>query len=177
MTVGLFQKNPNRGDWGHTFLKKPWIFEVCHFTLGNYGQNKAFFTCGNSVKLYYTHWKFQGQKARLMKIQHDFFLITPKNSTFILGNSGQNNALHLEILWNYIIHFDHPWKLHFFFSWPLEFQHDISSIPQEIPCPNSMLPSPSPLFGFLPLSIYIYYMLFDHFEEGTILKGGQTTLG
>ena len=88
-----------RGIEDILFKKKiPWIFEVCHFTLGNYGQNKAFFTCGNSVKLYYTHWKFQGQKARLMKIQHDFFLITPKNSTFILGNSGQNNALHLEIL-------------------------------------------------------------------------------
>ena len=56
MTVGLFQKNPNREDWGHTLKrkKKPWTFEVCHFTLGTYRQNKAFCTLGNSVKLCYT---------------------------------------------------------------------------------------------------------------------------
>ena len=80
------------------FLKKPWIFEVCHFTHGNSGQNKAFFTHGNSVKLCYTPWKFQGQKPRLMKMQHEFSLITPRNSTFTLGTSGQNKALLLEIL-------------------------------------------------------------------------------
>ena len=57
-----------------TFLNKnPWIFSICHFTFGNSGQSKAFFTLGNSVKLCYTSWKFQGQKPRLMKIQHDFF--------------------------------------------------------------------------------------------------------
>ena len=34
------------------FLKKTsWISEVCEFTLGNSGQNKAFFILGNSVKL------------------------------------------------------------------------------------------------------------------------------
>ena len=74
MIVGLFQKNPNKGDLGHAFLKKkPWISEVCDFTLANYGQNKAFFTLGNSVKVFCTTWKFQDQKPRLMKMQHDFF--------------------------------------------------------------------------------------------------------
>ena len=80
----------------HTFFKKKtWIFEVCHFILGNSGQNKASFTFGNSVKLCYTPCKFQGQKPRLMKMQH--FLITPKNPAFTLGNSGQNKALLLQI--------------------------------------------------------------------------------
>ena len=36
-------------------------------------QNKAFFTLGNSVKLCNTFWKFQGQKPRFMRMQHDFF--------------------------------------------------------------------------------------------------------
>ena len=46
--------------------------------------------------------------------------------------------------------------MYFFFSWPLEFQHDIFSISQEIPCPQ---PPPLPV-------------LFDHFEEGATLNGG-----
>ena len=89
------EKSKQGGLRTYFFLKKPWIFEVCHLTLGNYGQNKAFFTLGNSVKLCYTPWKVQGQKPRLMKMQHDFFLITPKNTTFTLENSGQNKALPL----------------------------------------------------------------------------------
>ena len=86
MIVGLFQKNML------LFKKNSWIFEVCHFTLGNSGQSKASFILGNSVKVCYTPWELQGQKPRLMKMQHNF-LITPKNSAFTLGNSGQNNAL------------------------------------------------------------------------------------
>ena len=81
-----------------SFKKSPSIFEVCYFTLGNSRQNKAFFTLGNSPKLRYTPWKFQRQKLRLMKMHYDFFLITPKNSTFKLGNSGQMKALLLQIL-------------------------------------------------------------------------------
>ena len=90
------EKSRQGGLRTYLFLKKPWIFEVCHFTLGNYGQNKDFFTIANSVKFCYTSWKFQGQKPRHMKMQHDFFLIIPKNFTFTLGNSGQNKALLLK---------------------------------------------------------------------------------
>ena len=154
MIVGLFQKNPNRGDWGHTFFKiKPCIFEVCHFTLGNSGHNKAFFTLGNSVKLCYTPWKFQGQKPRLIKMQHDFFLIIPKNSTFILGNCKNcknyselgktvlNNFWNLvELLWHRVSGWerkseDHvqnaPWLSHLllsqfrFFAWSFKTNYNI----------------------------------------------------
>ena len=68
------------------FKKNPRIFEVRHFTFGN------------SVKLCYTPWKFQRQKPRILKMQQDFVLITPKRSTFTFRNSGQNKALLLEIL-------------------------------------------------------------------------------
>ena len=41
------------------------------------------FTLWNSTKLcYITEWNFQGQKLRPIKIPHDFFSITPGNSTF-----------------------------------------------------------------------------------------------
>ena len=66
------------------FLKKsldlslyPWKFQT--------KQNLLFLE--NFVKLCYAPWEFQGQKSRLMKVQHDFFLITPKNFTLTLGNS------------------------------------------------------------------------------------------
>ena len=81
------------------------------------------------------------------KIQHDFFLITPRNPLFTLVSSGQNKALLLEILGNCVTPFDQLWKLHFFFSWPLEFHHDISSISQIIPFPQ---PPPPPMFVLKP---------------------------
>ena len=85
------EKSKQGGLRTYFFKKKTWIFEVCHSILGNSGQNKAFSTLGSSVKLCYTLWKFHRQKPRLMKMQHDFFLITR-------GNSGQIKALPLEIL-------------------------------------------------------------------------------
>ena len=157
MIVGLFQKNLNGGLRTlrtHFFLKKTWIFEVCHFTLGNYGQNKAFFTLGNSVKLCYTPWKFQGQKPRLMKMHHDFFLITPKwlhfylwkfwtKQSFTFGNSVKLcctlwSPLEIALLFQLTPKIS-TW---YFFNTP----------------GNSMssTPLPPPLFGFLPLSLYIY---------------------
>ena len=36
-------------------------------------------------------------------------------------------------------------------------------------------PTPVWISSSISLSIYIYYMLFDHFEEEAILKGDQTT--
>ena len=38
---------------------------------------------------------------------------------------------------------NHSWKFHFFSNLPLEFPHDLSSLPLEIPCPQHH-PSPSP---------------------------------
>ena len=38
----------------------------------------------------------------------------------------------MEIPHEYLL--EHPWKFHFFFNWPLEFPHFLSSIPLEIPC-------------------------------------------
>ena len=61
-------KSKQGGLRSYFLLKNPWIFEVYNFTIGNSGQNK--------VPLV----QVQGQKPRLMKMQHDF-LITPKNST------------------------------------------------------------------------------------------------
>ena len=42
---------------------------------------KQSFTLANSVKLCCTPWKFQGQKWKLMGIQHVIFLINPESST------------------------------------------------------------------------------------------------
>ena len=61
-------KSKQGGLRSYFLSKNPWIFEVYNFTIGNSGQNK--------VPLV----QVQGQKPRLMKIQHEF-LITPKNST------------------------------------------------------------------------------------------------
>ena len=36
-----------------------------------------------------------------------------------------------------LVFLENPWNFHFFFNWPLEFPHDFSSRPPEIPCPQS----------------------------------------
>ena len=72
MIVGLFQKNPNRRNWGHTFLKKNLDLLDLSLYPWKFWTKKAFFTTGNFVKLCYTPWKFQDQKIRLMKIQKSF---------------------------------------------------------------------------------------------------------
>ena len=56
--------NPDRG-----------LEDIISFTLGNSGQNKAFFQ-RNSAKLCYTNCKFQDQKRRSLETPYDFFLIT-----------------------------------------------------------------------------------------------------
>ena len=48
----------------------------------------------------------------------------PKPKTKTIGNS----------TWFFL---DYPWKLNFFFNWPLEFPLAISPKPLEIPCPES----------------------------------------
>ena len=45
-----------------------------------------------------------------------------------------------------------PWKFHFFFNWPLELPHALSSIPLEILCPHPPLPPPP----HLPPNVWIF---------------------
>ena len=67
------RKNPNRMIWGHTFLKKKHdIFGFITLPLEILDKAKFY---ANSVKLCFTLWKFQGQKWRLMEIQHFFWSI------------------------------------------------------------------------------------------------------
>ena len=40
----------------------------------------------NSAKLCYIPWKFHSDKPRPLEIPHDFFLVTPGNSTSFLIN-------------------------------------------------------------------------------------------
>ena len=61
-----------------------------------------------------------------------------------------------------------PLEIALLFQLTLEFQHDISSIPQGSSMSWTLL-SPAP--------VWISSSLFDHFEEGTISKRGRTTLG
>ena len=64
-------------------IQTRWVwrnFQVCHFKLWKFWTKQSFILA-NSIKLCYTPWKFQGQKWRLMEIQHDFFLIDPENPT------------------------------------------------------------------------------------------------
>ena len=78
--MDYFRKNPNRKGWGHNFWKKnPGIFRLV--TLPLEVPDKMKLIPGNSTKLCYTHWNFQGQKPRPMEIPHDFFWITPVIST------------------------------------------------------------------------------------------------
>ena len=39
--IGPFQKNPNMGGSGYTFLETPWNFSFFYFIPGNSRQNKA----------------------------------------------------------------------------------------------------------------------------------------
>ena len=88
------------------------------------------------------------------------------NQIFTLGNS----VKFCHTLWS-------PWKLHFFFSWLLEFQHYTSSTPQEIPCPQTHQ-CPLPLFGFLSISLFLSLSLSIYIIRCLIiLKRGQFSMG
>ena len=96
------RKNPNRGVWRHTFWKKtPGTFRFVTLLLEISDKNEAS-TPGNSTKLCYTHWNYQGQKSRRMEIPHDFFLITPGNSTSF--------CIYLRNF--HILFIQYPWKFH-----------------------------------------------------------------
>ena len=78
----LFHKKSKQegvGDIG-TFLKKRLEFVSLSLYPWNF-QTKQSFTPGNSAKLCYTTWMFQGQKTIPTEIPHDFFLIIPGNAT------------------------------------------------------------------------------------------------
>ena len=103
--IGLFQKKVQAGtvidDWT-TFLKKPWNFQVCHFTFKN---------C-----------EFQRKKSSSQEILQNY------TTLFLwLGNFGKaknQDPWKFHTIFSWL--FDHPEKLHFFFNWPLGFSHAFS---------------------------------------------------
>ena len=61
-------------------------------------------------KIWWHPLEIQDQKPRPMEIPHDEFAR---------------------------VFLEHPWKFHYFFNWPLEFPHVLSSLPLETPCLQS----------------------------------------
>ena len=102
-TMGYSRKKTKKGDWGHTFLKKPLEFFSFLLYLWKF-QTKQSSTPGNSAKLCFIPWKFQAQKPRPLEIPHDFFLVTLGNSTSFLIKLWK---VHMLFLW-------YPWKFHIF---------------------------------------------------------------
>ena len=83
----------------------------------------------DKAKLY--PWKFPGQKQRLSEIQHDFYLITPRNSTSFSIDPWNFHMIFLLYPWK--LHaLNHPW-LDFFWNSPQQY-----------------------LYIFISLSIYTY---------------------
>ena len=77
--IGLLQKNPNRGDWGHTFLKEN--MDLDHLGLPLY--RWTFWTKRSSLY----PWKFRKVALHSLEISR-FKTKTQENSKgFTLGNS------------------------------------------------------------------------------------------
>ena len=89
------------GDWKKDFWKPLRIFRFLLYPWKF--QTKQGFTRVNFTKLCYTPQKFLGLKLRLLDIPHNFFLITPRNSTLPLISPPENPAaissIALEILY------------------------------------------------------------------------------
>ena len=68
-----------------TFWNKSLEFQVFLLCTWKF-RTKQSFTLGNSAKLCYVVGKLREQKSRTLEIPHDFFLITPGNSTSFLIN-------------------------------------------------------------------------------------------
>ena len=66
-----------------TFWNKSLEFQVFLLCTWKF-RTKQSFTLGNSAKLCYIVGKLREQKSRTLEIPHDFFLITPGNSTSFL---------------------------------------------------------------------------------------------
>ena len=96
--MGYSRKKTNSegGEWSEDILfwKNPWNFWVSYFMDGNSRQNKA--SSLETPQNFVTPLGNFKAKPRLLEITHDFFLITPGNSTLFLINP-----------WKY------PWKFHF----------------------------------------------------------------
>ena len=95
---GMLQKKTDRGGGaeGTCFWKRP--LEILDFSLYPCKlQTKWSFNSRNSTELCYTHWDFQDQKPRPMEFLHDFFWITPGNSTSFFVYSWNFRILSLEI--------------------------------------------------------------------------------
>ena len=94
------KKTKQGGGWGHTLLKNtPVIF--CVFTL--------LLKIPDKTKLH--PWKFHKIVLHPLAIPHDFFLVTPGNSTLFLINPQKFHMLFLDTLGNY---FFNPQPLFFF---------------------------------------------------------------
>ena len=79
---------------------------ICNWEGSNYalGNSRESFSSGNFVELCYTPRKFQDQKPRPMEFAHEFFYITPGNSTS-----------HLIDTWNFhMLFLQYPWKIQVF---------------------------------------------------------------
>ena len=101
MINGLFRKKSKQGRLRIYFKKKTLKF----LTL-----SKQSFTLEDSVELCYTPRKFHRHKRRLMEIQHEFFLINPRNST-----SFSNDPWNLHIFFNIPENFSYTCNIYFFY--------------------------------------------------------------
>ena len=73
MIVGLFQKNPNRRNWGHTFFKKkPVTLPLEILDKKSFLYNWKFCKIVLHPLEIQNQFKIQDQKIRLMKIQKSF---------------------------------------------------------------------------------------------------------
>ena len=94
------KKNRGRGLRTFFFLLYSWKFKT-----------KQSSTPGNSTKLGWMPWKFQGQKPRplalSLEILHYFFLVTLGNATLFLISLWKFHKFHMLFLWD-------PWKVHIF---------------------------------------------------------------
>ena len=97
--IGLFQRNPKRGGWGHTFLKKsPGMFKFVILPL-EVLENTSFHPW-NSWKALWHRLEIPRPKTKTHRISTWVFFNTPGNSTSILVD-----------LWNFhLIVFQNPWR-------------------------------------------------------------------
>ena len=95
--------------------------------------SKIFFQLSVQVHFFsWPNWKREeGLSWRVQKGGHI--------ELFLKKSQTGEPMIHVNSTW---VSLEHPWKFHFFFNWPREFPHALSSMPQEIPCPQY------PLFVF-----------------------------
>ena len=107
------RKKKQEGFRTYFFENPPGIFRF--FTLLWKIKTKQGFIPTNSTKLCYTPQKFYCLKPRPLEIPHDFFLITPGNSTLFLINPWKIHLLFLQS----------PYKVHML-NTPVCFFSDIA---------------------------------------------------